>query len=136
MRSRDPVGRMWADACELLDQAERLHRQFFRLDVPRGTRAVWAPPVDVLEDERDLVIVVALPGVRPNDAEAAIEGNTLVVRAERRMLPDDRDLSIHRLEIPHGYFERRLALPTARFETMTREWRNGCLVITLRKKAI
>ncbi len=133
MPTRDPLERMWAEACELLDQAERLHRQFFRLDFPRGARVAWEPPVDVFEDEREFVIVAALPGVASGDADAAIEGDTLVIRAERRVPLGDRDCSIQRLEIPYGYFERRLVLPAMPLELSSKEWANGCLVLTVRK---
>lgn len=133
MRSRDPLARMWAEACQLLDQAERLHRQFFRLDYPRGTRVAWEPPVDVFEDEGEWVVVVALPGVSPHDAEAAIEGRALVIRAERRVPLAGRDCAIERLEIPYGYFERRLELPAPGLELGSKEWSNGCLVLTVRK---
>ena len=133
MRSRDPLARMWAEACQMLDEAERLHRQFFRLDFPRGTRAAWQPPVDVFEDESGFVFVVALQGVASKNAEVAIEGRTLVIRAERRVPVDDRSYSIERLEIPHGYFERRLALPAVPLELGPGEWRDGCLVLRIRK---
>jgi HSP20 family protein len=134
MTSRDPLARMWAEACQMLDEAERLHRQFFRLDFPRGARAAWQPPVDVFEDENGFVIVAALPGVAPGSAEVAIEGGTLVIRAERRVLLEDSDTSIHRLEIPHGYFERRLELPDIPLEVGGSEWRDGCLVLAVRKR--
>ena len=61
MSGHDPTSWMWTQACELLDQAERRHRQFFRLAVSERTQAVWEPPVDVFEDEREIVVVVALP---------------------------------------------------------------------------
>ena len=77
MPSRDPIGWMWAEACQMLDQAERLQRQFFRRDFPRGAGVAWQPPVDVFEDEREFVVVVALPGVSPANAEAKIDGDTL-----------------------------------------------------------
>ena len=52
----DPTDWMWAQACELIDQAERMHRQFFRLAARRrGARPSWEPPVDVFEDEREIV---------------------------------------------------------------------------------
>ena len=85
MPSRDPINWMWAEACQLLNQAERLQRQFFRLDYPRGARVAWQPPVDVFEDEREFVVVVALPGVSPGNAEAKIDGRTLLIRAMRRV---------------------------------------------------
>ncbi|MGA9665874.1 MAG: Hsp20/alpha crystallin family protein [Gallionella sp.] len=133
MPSRDPIGWMWAEACQMLDQAERLQRQFFRLDFPRGARVAWQPPVDVLEDEREFVVVVALPGVSPANAEAKIDGRTLLIRAKGGVSLRDRAGSIERMEIPHGYFERRLVLPQIRLELGSQQWRDGCLVVTIRK---
>ncbi|MCE9641881.1 MAG: Hsp20/alpha crystallin family protein, partial [Betaproteobacteria bacterium] len=63
MTSRNATNWMWAQACDLLDQADRMHRQFFRLAASGRTRAVWEPPVDVFEDECEIIIVAALPGV-------------------------------------------------------------------------
>ena len=61
MASRNSTDWMWTQACALLDEAERMHRQFFRLGVSERTQAVWEPPVDVFEDDSDIVVVVALP---------------------------------------------------------------------------
>lgn len=133
MPSRDPIGWMWAEACQMLEQAERLQRQFFRLDFPRGASVAWEPPVDVFEDEREFVVVVALPGVAPEHAEAAIDGRTLLIRAQRRVSLADRHCSIERLEIPYGYFERRLALPAIPLELGAQQWADGCLVLSVRK---
>jgi HSP20 family protein len=133
MSSRDPIDWMWAEACQMLDQAERLQRQFFRLDFPRGARVAWQPPVDVFEDEREFVVVVALPGVSPGNAEAKIDGRTLLIRARRGVSLPDRPCSIERLEIPYGYFERRLVLPQIRLELDSQQWSDGCMVLTIRK---
>ena len=133
MRSRDPIGLMWAEACAMLDQAERLQRQFFRLDYPHGTRVAWEPPVDVLEDEDEFVVVVALPGVAPGNAEAALEGRTLVIRARRQVPLGERRCSVERLEIPYGYFERRLLLPVP-VQIAAQQWSDGCLMLSLMKR--
>ena len=42
-------------------------------------------------------------------------------------------LGVWRLEIPYGYFERRVQLPDARLEAGTREFTDGCLILRLRK---
>jgi HSP20 family molecular chaperone IbpA len=124
---------MWSEACELLDQADRMHRQFFRLTASARTRAVWEPPVDVFEDEREIVIVVALPGVAEEGVEIALEAGVLVVRAERRIPAAGTRGAVRRLEIPYGYFERRIALANLQLEAGTREFRDGCLILRLRK---
>jgi HSP20 family molecular chaperone IbpA len=124
---------MWAEACELLERAERLHRQFFRFGTSPARRPAWEPPVDIFETERDLSIVVALPGVMPEQVEVGIQGDTLVVMGERHLPRVAQGAVIHQLEIPHGRFERRIALPPARFEFDRQELAYGCLLLVLRK---
>ena len=133
MSSRNPTGWMWAQACDLLDEAERMHRQFYQLGASGRTQAVWEPPVDVFEDEREIVVVVALPGVPAARIEITTESGSLVVRAESRIPFAGSRGAVRRLEIPYGYFERRVPLPEGRLEAGTREIRDGCLILKLRK---
>src|SRR5215470_19628939 len=76
--TKDPAVWMWAQACELIDQAERLHRQFFRPTVSARAFAVWEPPIDVFEDEHELVIVVAMPGVTSDRVAVKFEPGAVV----------------------------------------------------------
>jgi HSP20 family protein len=133
MASRNSTDWMWVQACELIDQAERMHRQFFRLATSDRARAVWEPPADVFEDEREVVIVIALPGVAPDRIEITTEANDLVVRVERGLPFSGSRYSVRRLEIPYGHFERRIRLPMAGFESLVRESSDGCLILRLRK---
>ena len=91
----------------MLARAERLHSEFFR---PSGLAArlpTWEPPVDILETDRAVLVLVALPGVEPDRVEAAVEGGDLVVAGTRVLPPELRTAVIHRLELPQGRFERR-----------------------------
>ena len=83
MSSRNPADWMWTQAVELLEQAERMHRQFFRLSASERARPTWEPPVDVFEDDDGIVVIVALPGVPADRVEVTYEPGMLVVRAER-----------------------------------------------------
>jgi len=133
-RRNDPTEWMWAQACDFIEQAERMHRQFFRLaPASAQAQARWEPPADVFEDENEVVIVVALPGVAADRVEVAAEGSELVVRAERASPFTGTRMSVRQLEIPYGYFERRIALPARRFELAANELTHGCLVVRLRK---
>jgi HSP20 family protein len=133
MSSQDPTDWMWAQACEFLAQAERMQRQFFRLATSPRAQAIWEPPADVFEDDRELVVVVALPGVRAEQLEVTTEPAALVVRAERRVPFTGSGHSVRRLEIPYGFFERRIALPSARLELDAHELADGCLILRFRK---
>jgi HSP20 family molecular chaperone IbpA len=123
---------MWSEACEMLARAERLNREFFR---PAGSAMApaWAPPVDILETERAVLVLVALPGVDPDRVEAKIDGNDLVLAGTRVLPPEMHTAIIHRLELPQGRFERRIRLPAGRYSAVQRSSCNGCLVITLQK---
>jgi len=81
-----PNNWMWSEACEMLARAERLHREFFRPTRSAGLLPTWEPPVDVLETDHAVLVLIALPGVDAERVEAAIDGGDLVV-AGVRVLP-------------------------------------------------
>ncbi len=134
MSSRDPTQWMWSQAIELLERAERMHRQFFRLTASERT-PTWEPPVDVFEDDDGIVIVVALPGVPADRVDISYERGMLVVRAERPLPFSASCGAVRQLEIPYGYFERRIPLAHVRLDGGTRELSDGCLILRLRRDA-
>jgi HSP20 family molecular chaperone IbpA len=89
--------------------------------------------VDVYQAGEDLWIFLALPGVPSDHMESVIDGTTLIVRGERPLPPAARGAAIHRLEIPYGRFERRIALPSGHYQVLQRLLDNGCLVLGLRR---
>ncbi len=72
---------MWSEAVEMLARAERMRDQFVRPGRPR--QVAWEPPVDVLETERVVLVLVALPGVEIDGVAARIEADELVVSGAR-----------------------------------------------------
>ena len=131
MRRTDAGDWMWAQACDMLEEAERMHRRFFRLAPATATQAAWEPPVDVFEDEREIVIVGAMPGVSAERVHVVHERGTLIVRGERPLPFTGRRLAVRQLEIPYGAFERRIQLPQGRFDVGVPELTHGCLVLRL-----
>lgn len=132
MSSRDPTIWMWAEACQYLERAERLHRRFFEPG-QTGEMTVWEPPVDLFETTEEVIVEIALPGVEPQRVTATVEGRMLIVSGERTLPRAARSASIRRLELPYGRFERRIALAPGRYELGRRELVNGCLSLVLRK---
>ena len=132
MTSRDPEIWMWAEACQMLERAERLHRQFFHLH-PAPRRPGWEPPVDVFETQNALWILAALPGVIPAQISVGFDNGALIIAGERRLPGELRTARIHRFEIPHGRFERRIDLPAGHYEVDHKELTNGCLLLRLHK---
>ena len=133
MRRTEPADWMWAQACDMLEEAQRMHQRFFRLAPAGPAHSAWEPPVDVFEDEREIVIVVAMPGVSADRVHVLHERGSLVVRGERPLPFTGMRLAVRQLEIPYGSFERRIPLPQGHFEVGRPELTHGCLVLRLRK---
>ena len=134
MTRRDLERRMWMEACEFLERAERLHRRFFEPPAG-GAESGWEPPVDLYETDGELWLFAALPGVDPGAVEIFAQDGTLTITGRRALPPMVRQARIQRVEIPHGRFVRRLALPLDRLEIVEHDMENGCLVLRMRKKA-
>ncbi|HVW69436.1 MAG TPA: Hsp20/alpha crystallin family protein [Steroidobacteraceae bacterium] len=130
MSTERHYGWMWVQACEVLDHAERLQRQFLRYTGPGVDAAVWEPPVDIHETSDGLWLLFALPGVAPDRIEVTLEPNALTVSARRPLTLRNRDSVVRRLEIPHGHFVRRIALPS-RMNVAGTRYENGCLEVRL-----
>jgi len=127
----DPHDWMWSEALQMLARAERLHQQMF---LPtRKAQVCWEPPVDVLETDREVLVLAALPGVDPSQVQAVIENGVLVIAGQRILPRELHTATIHRLELPQGRFERRIPLPAGRYGSVKRAEANGCLVISLAK---
>jgi HSP20 family molecular chaperone IbpA len=124
---------MWSEACEMLARAERMHRELFRPSAPQARLPEWEPPVDILETESEVLVLVALPGVDADDAQALIEDDDLVIAGTRVLPAQLRTATIHRLELPQGRFYRRLRLPAGRYAGVRRAAAAGCLIVTLQK---
>ena len=135
MNSRNLHDRMWAEAIDLLGRAERMHRQFFQPTARSlGRRPVWEPPMDVFETDREVLFLIALPGVAPESVQVGFDGAVLSVIGERA-LPSHASTVIRRVEIPHGRFERHVELAGQSLDLVRQEMANGCLALIFAKHA-
>ena len=135
MANEDSRQWMWGEALDMLARAERLHRQLFQPASTQARRPSWEPPVDVLETADQVVIIAALPGVAEASLRLAIDGAHLMIAGERTLPDELRTAIIHRLELPQGYFERRVPLPAGRYDQIIHRAQDGLLVVSLRKLA-
>jgi HSP20 family protein len=128
---------MWGEALSLLEQADRLHRQFFRVAGAESAHS-WEPPVDVVESADQLTVHVALPGVSPESITILVDAGGVVVSALRAFPCRETGAHIHRIEIPYGRFERRIVLPLQDpylpIELVGKQLAEGVLTLTFRRK--
>jgi HSP20 family protein len=67
--------------------------------------------VDVYETKDDVVVKAALAGVKPEDAEITITGNTLQIRGESKEENEVKEENYIRKERRYGSFSRTVTLP-------------------------
>lgn len=128
MAAVDPRTLMWTQACEMIDRAEQLHRQFFQPAAAPSDDLCWEPPIDVIATNSEIRITVALPGVEGDTVKVTVNDDGIsVVGFRPSKIP--RGSLVHRLEIPYGRFERRIAFPAEHLRLEQSELANGCLVL-------
>lgn len=134
-RPFDAVSWMWDEALSAFERAERRHRRFFSLlGARRAPLPLWEPPVDVLETDQELWIIVALPGVRAEQVLLSVASTEILVQTQR-IPPVAREyVRIRRMEIPYGDFERRISLPPGRYTLIEQSMADGCLELRLAKE--
>ena len=102
----------------------------------RLTAAGFVPPVDVYEDEKQIVLKLEVPGVKLEDLDIQLENQRLTVKGERRFESEEKAENFHRIERRFGSFTRSFTLPqTVDTESVTATSDAGVLTISLAKKA-
>jgi HSP20 family protein len=94
------------------DFAELRHRldQAFR-DIADGGQHGWAPSVDVVRKEGELVLRADLPGIKPEDVKIEVEDDVLTVSGEHREEREEKEEHYVRRERRYGSFSRSMVLP-------------------------
>ncbi len=133
----------WDPFADLLSFPDRLNQLLNQgTHVSRGksneqslTFANFIPPVDVMEDDNNIMVQVELPGVREEDVEVRIENNMLTISGERRLENEEQRDNFLRVERAYGRFYRSFTLPSnIDPENVSATFDNGILKITIPKR--
>jgi HSP20 family protein len=126
---------MWAEACALLEQAERKHRHFFELLSLPAALPAWEPPADIFTDGAQFDVVVALPGARSEDVRVQITSSGLQIDTTVPPPAVAPTMQVVRFEIPYGRMRRRIELPPGRYTLVERRLDRGYLHLRLTREA-
>jgi HSP20 family protein len=89
------------------------------------------PLINVFNDGEDFVLVAELPGVKKEDLDIQVRGDTLRIQG-KKMVSYDEGASAHRRERAAGQFDRTLTLPAEVDATkVNAEYRDGVLTLRL-----
>ena len=124
------------DLISLREAMDRLFEESFvrpRAGWPRP-QEVGAIVVDMYETDEAVVVKAALPGVKAEDLDISLTGDTLTIRGETEREGETQEENYLYRERYFGAFSRSLALPKhVVSKDAEAEFENGVLVLTLPK---
>jgi HSP20 family protein len=89
------------------------------------------PLVNVFGDGEDFVLVAELPGVKKEDLDIQVRGDTVRIQG-KKMVADEENASVHRRERGAGQFDRTLTLPAELDAAkVSAQYRDGVLTLRL-----
>lgn len=89
------------------------------------------PLVNVFNDGEDFVLVAELPGVKKEDLDVQVRGDTLRIQGKKTVAYED-GASVHRRERAAGQFDRTLTLPAeVDAAKVVADYRDGVLTLRL-----
>lgn len=92
------------------------------------------PALDVYQTDKDVVVKASLPGIKPEEVDISVTGDTLTIKGEHKEEEEEKRADYFRKERRYGAFRRSMTLPIAvKAEKADASFENGVLTITLPK---
>lgn len=100
----------------------------------RGSGRSWGLAVDMYETNDNLVVKASVPGIKPEQLDVTVQGETLTIKGEAQEEQEREQGRYHVRERRQGSFSRMLALPFAiQSDKVQATFENGVLTLTLPK---
>ncbi len=122
--------RAFPDFTEMRHRVDQMLRD---MGVGEGLGQDWAPSVDVVRREREIVLRADLPGIEPDEVTISVEDGVLTIAGEHEEKTEEQEKgSFVRRERRYGSFSRSMTLPrgvkSADIDATTE---NGVLEVTI-----
>ena len=115
---------------------EKLFEEFFFMAKSHdfASSTPWQPPTDVYETEKNIIIKMAVSGLRPEDISVTFSDRILTVSGKRGDDSAHQKVCFYQVEIRYGYFERKIKIPKqVDANNIHATYENGFIVITIPK---
>ncbi len=118
---------------QLQHRMDRLFQNAFGLERSPWRVGVY-PLVNISEDGDHIFVRGELPGVKAEDLEITIQDNSLILRGQRKIPSEEKQVNYHRRERESGFFRRIVALPARiQADKVEATCKDGILTIKLAK---
>ena len=124
----------WEPMREMMTLREAMDRLFDdAFTRPLSLSAVsTSPAIDMYQTSDEVVVKAALPGLKAEDVDITVTGETLTLRGEYKQENEQKDTNYHIREQRSGSFQRAILLPTdVQANKAKADFENGILTITM-----
>ena len=107
--------------------------------LPRVESLGWVPPVEISENDKEIVMTVELPGLDKKDVKIDVADDVLTLSGEKRSehVEEDAKKEFFIEERSYGSFQRSFTLPPAvNLDAISALFDKGVLKITLPKSEV
>ena len=95
----------------------------------------WHVPLDVVQEDDNIIVHASVPGIDPNDIRVDIEDGVLTVSGQNSSETETKEESYLHRERRNGSYHRSLKLPdTVDAEKAESNYEHGVLTVTLPKQ--
>jgi len=125
----------FSEAVSLREAMNTLLQDSFVRPGGRTAQGGHAPlPLDVSENENEFVVKASLPGVKPEDVQITVHGDTLTIRGESKAEEEKKGEQWHIRERRFGSYQRSVTLATpVNSDQAQADYEHGVLTLTLPK---
>ncbi len=127
----------WEPARDMMTLREAMDRLFddaFTRPLNMAGNSWSVPAVDMYQTDNEIVVKVALPGIKADEVQVNITGDVLSLKGEVKQQEEMKEKAYHIREQRWGTFERSLVLPANVIADKAKaDFESGILTITLPK---
>lgn len=130
LRTNKPALSRWSP----LGSESPFHRLFNEMfeRIDDGFRSDVFPALNISTNDEVMTVTAELPGLKAEDFEISVEGDTLTIKGERKSPEPKEEDTWHRKERRYGKFTRIVELPyNVDAEKVEARLQNGLLQLTL-----
>jgi HSP20 family protein len=96
---------------------------------------ITLPAVNVLDNDEEYIVEMAVPGLKKSDFDVSIDNQMLSISAELNTENEDSDENYTRREFGYSSFKRKFSLPeTVETEKIKAKYEEGLLKVLLPKR--
>lgn len=126
----------WDSLREISEVRSLMDRAFddFFSRSPITSEGIGTIDVNLLQTDDNIIVKASIPGVKPEEINISVSGDTLTLRGEIKEDQEFKDANYYIREMRQGNFSRTMTLPVkVDSDKAKAEFENGILCLTLPK---